>query len=112
MPPQSVFPQLDDLDTLRSDCLHWRDRGFFGRSAIHPRQIQTINECYTATAEETSWADQVLALYKESSESGRGALLMDGRLVDLATVRVAEKIRNMVSGQAQRANRRHRKDEV
>ena len=112
MPPQSVFPQLDDLDGLRADCLYWRDRGFFGRSAIHPRQIQTINDCYTATTEETIWADQVLGLYKESSENGRGALLMDGRLIDLATVRVAEKIRNIVSGQALRANRLHRKDEV
>jgi citrate lyase subunit beta/citryl-CoA lyase len=87
MPPvDSVYLDLDDLAGLRASTERARRLGFFGRSAIHPRQIGPINESYTPLAAEVSWAEGACAAHEAA---GGGATSFDGRLVDAAVVRRA-----------------------
>ena len=48
-PIDSVFPLLDDADGLRDQAQFARSLGFFGKSAIHPKQLPTLHEVFTPT---------------------------------------------------------------
>ena len=66
-PIDSVFPLLDDADGLRDQAEFARSLGFFGKSAIHPRQLPTLHQVFTPTAAEIDWAHAVL----DGFDSGR-----------------------------------------
>ena len=59
-PPQSVYPDIRDLDGLAASCAHGRALGFLGRAAIHPRQLPVIERAYLPTAEEIEQAETIV----------------------------------------------------
>ncbi|MGW6011229.1 HpcH/HpaI aldolase/citrate lyase family protein [Streptomyces sp. NPDC055210] len=82
-PPQSVHPDVRDLAGLAASCAHGRDLGFFGRAAIHPRQLPVIEAAYLPTAEEIETAETILGA--AATDPGAQAL-PDGRFIDTAVV--------------------------
>ncbi|MFD3525663.1 HpcH/HpaI aldolase/citrate lyase family protein [Streptomyces sp. NPDC058653] len=87
-PAQSVFPDVRDLEGLAASCAHGRSLGFFGRSAIHPRQLPVIERAYLPTAAEVESATGIV----EAAARDAGALaLPDGRFVDAAIVAAARR---------------------
>ena len=62
-PVDSVYPQLDDDLGLRQQAEFARSLGFFGKSAIHPRQLGTIHDVFTPSADELAWAQTVLEAF-------------------------------------------------
>jgi citrate lyase beta subunit len=78
-----------DEDGLRKSCLLARSLGFDGKWCIHPAQIETVNEVFQPTEEETEWAKKVLKAYEEASAAGRGAITLDGHMIDAASIRMA-----------------------
>lgn len=78
-----------DLDGLRADSLAAKRLGFKGRFAIHPDQIDTINACFSPSAEEIAHAERVIAAYEEAEKRGRGSTSLDGLVVDRPVVRRA-----------------------
>ncbi|WP_189108101.1 HpcH/HpaI aldolase/citrate lyase family protein [Streptomyces camponoticapitis] len=87
-PVQSVFPDVRDLEGLAASCTHGRSLGFFGRSAIHPRQLPVIERAYLPTAREVESAAEIV----EAAAEDAGALaLPDGRFVDAAIVAAAHR---------------------
>ncbi|MEV8422253.1 HpcH/HpaI aldolase/citrate lyase family protein [Streptomyces niveus] len=87
-PVQSVFPDVRDLAGLAASCAHGRSLGFFGRSAIHPRQLPVIERAYLPTAREVESAAEIV----EAAARDAGALaLPDGRFVDAAVVAAAHR---------------------
>jgi len=66
-----------------------RDMGFDGKWAIHPAQVPALNELFTPREEEIEHARAVIdALDRAEREGGRGAVALDGQMLDEA-VRVA-----------------------
>ena len=90
-PSDGVHTMIDDDDGLRRETEGARRLGFFGKSAIHPRQVPIINEVFTPTLGELEWADRVLAAF--DSAGGGATKLPDGEFVDLA---VAERARHLL----------------
>ena len=91
-PLMSAFTHVTDLEGLAASCRDGRARGFLGRSAIHPRQIDTIRESFRPTAEEVARARTVLDRIEGSVAAGVGALqLADGTFLDLAMVESARR---------------------
>lgn len=89
-PVQSVWTRLQDLDGLRESCLEGKRYGFYGRSAIHPRQVTVINEVFTPTPEEVADAEDLQRRLTEAVAHGAAGLqLPDGRFVDQAVVLAA-----------------------
>ena len=78
-----------DEDGLRKSCLLARSLGFDGKWCIHPAQIETVNELFQPTEEETEWAKKVLEAYEEANAAGRGAITLDGQMIDAASIRMA-----------------------
>jgi citrate lyase subunit beta/citryl-CoA lyase len=87
MPPvESVYVDYRDTAGLRASTERAREHGFFGRSAIHPSQIETINNTFLPHSTQVEWAEGVCAA-SDSAEGG--ATQFEGRLVDAAVVRRA-----------------------
>jgi malyl-CoA/(S)-citramalyl-CoA lyase len=64
--------------------------GYEGKWAIHPSQIDLANQVYTPSPAEVGKARRILEAMKQAAQEGRGAVSLDGRLVDLASIRMAE----------------------
>jgi citrate lyase subunit beta/citryl-CoA lyase len=88
-----VHPLLNDDDGLRKEAEAARRLGFFGKSAIHPRQVPIINEVFSPTADEVAWATKVLTAFEESG--GAATKTADGEFVDAP---IAERARQILSG--------------
>jgi citrate lyase subunit beta / citryl-CoA lyase len=93
-PVDGAFTDLDDTDGLRRSTAWARSLGFFGRSAIHPRQLAVIHEVLTPTPEELAWARRVVAAIDE----GTATAVVDGRFVDAPAVRRARDLLALAGG--------------
>jgi citrate lyase subunit beta/citryl-CoA lyase len=95
-PIDSVLTRLDDEEALRLEATQARALGYFGKSAIHPRQLPAIHEAFTPTEAEVAHARAIVAAEEEAERSGSGATTTDtvggvGReFVDVAVVRRAQ----------------------
>lgn len=92
-PIDSVFPRLADEDGLRAQAELARSLGFFGKSAIHPRQLPVLHAVFTPTERELAWARAVLAAFEAAG--GAAVALPDGEFVDLP---VAQRARRLLAG--------------
>ena len=90
-PIDSVYPRLDDDAGLREQAEFARSLGFFGKSAIHPRQLPILHEVFTPSEEEVAWAREVVAAFEAAR--GEAFQLPSGEFVD---VPVAERARRML----------------
>lgn len=78
-----------DEEGLRESSLRARSLGFDGKWCIHPAQIETVNEVFSPTAKEIEWAEKVVAAYEEADAAGSGAVSVEGRMVDAASIKMA-----------------------
>jgi citrate lyase subunit beta/citryl-CoA lyase len=75
-----------DLDAFRATIRRSRRLGFMGASVIHPSQIQILNEEFRPTAEEVDLARRIVAAYDKSTAEGIGAIVLDGKMIDVPIV--------------------------
>jgi malyl-CoA/(S)-citramalyl-CoA lyase len=64
--------------------------GYEGKWAIHPSQIELANQVFTPSAAEVSKAVRIMEAMAQAAREGKGAVSLDGRLIDLASIRMAE----------------------
>jgi citrate lyase subunit beta/citryl-CoA lyase len=84
-PPQSVYPQVHDLDGLRLSCERGRALGHLGRTAVHPAQLPVIVDVYRPTEAELVDAREVVAAF----ESASAAFVSGPRFLDAPALRGA-----------------------
>ena len=89
-PIDSVFPRLDDDAELRSQAEFARSLGFFGKSAIHPRQLPVLHDVFTPSERELAWAQEVLEAF--DAAGGAALRLPDGEFVDLPVAQRARRV--------------------
>ncbi|MFJ1811017.1 MULTISPECIES: HpcH/HpaI aldolase/citrate lyase family protein [unclassified Streptomyces] len=96
-PPQSVHPDIRDLEGLATSCAHGRTLGFLGRAAIHPRQLPIIEQAYLPTRQELEEAETIV----KAAATDRGAqALPDGRFIDAAVVAAAQRTLSLAARRA------------
>ena len=59
---------------------------------IHPKQIAPANIAYAPSAEEIEWSRRVIAAHAEASATGRGIVLLDGKLIESLHVENARRL--------------------
>jgi citrate lyase subunit beta/citryl-CoA lyase len=89
---------------LRQDAQVARQLGYNGKFAIHPSQIDIINEIFSPRPEDVEYARQVVAAWKEAEAAGRGSLDLNGRMVDVPVVKRAQNLLALVESINQQAN--------
>jgi malyl-CoA/(S)-citramalyl-CoA lyase len=91
-PIDGPFGDFNDADGYRSAARRAAALGCEGKWAIHPSQIALANEVFTPTDEEISRARRILEAMEEAAKEGKGAVSLDGRLIDAASIRMAENL--------------------
>jgi citrate lyase subunit beta/citryl-CoA lyase len=86
-----IWPDVTDVAGLGRDALQGRRLGFVGKSLIHPGQIETINGVFSPSAAEVSYAQRVVAAFEDAQSKGRGAVALDGKLLDQPIVERARR---------------------
>ena len=90
-PIDSVYPHLDDTAGLRDQAQFAHSLGFYGKSAIHPRQIDILHQVFTPTSSEIEWAETVITAF--DAAGGEAFQLPSGEFVDLP---VADRARRLL----------------
>ena len=79
-----------DPDGLRRNAQAARQIGFKGKFAIHPAQIDIINETFSPSPAEIEQARRVVEAFQEAERIGRGSTSLDGKVVDVPVVKRAQ----------------------
>jgi citrate lyase subunit beta/citryl-CoA lyase len=84
---------IGDEEGLRRWAEHVRDLGYDGKWAIHPSQLTVINQTFTPDDGEVERARAILAaLDRAHTEEARGAVQLDGKMIDEASRKQAEQV--------------------
>lgn len=86
------YAAFKDEEGLRTRTQLVRALGLDGKWTIHPAQISVVNEVFTPTKESWEKAEAMLEAYREATESGAGAAIFEGEMVDEANRKMAERI--------------------
>lgn len=86
------FAQIADVQGYRNQAATAARLGFTGKWAIHPSQVEHAHEIFSPTDGEIDYATRVRDGYADAQARGEGAVSIDGRLVDAASVRILQPI--------------------
>ena len=89
-PIDGPFGDFQDADGYRAAAKRAAVLGCEGKWAIHPNQIALANEVMSPSEAEIIRANRILDAMTEAEASGKGAVSLDGRLIDYASIRQAE----------------------
>lgn len=88
----TVYPRIADDEGLRCETSFIKQLGFDGKSVIHPNQIHIVHDIFKPTETEIENALKIVAAARDAAARGLGAVLVDGRMVDVPVVKRAEYI--------------------
>jgi len=89
-PIETVMPEFRDLDKLRERALMVRGQGYRGMLAIHPAQVDVINEAFTPSAEEIAHARAIVQAFADNP--GAGTVGLEGQMLDRPHLALAERL--------------------
>jgi citrate lyase subunit beta / citryl-CoA lyase len=90
-----VWVDLSDTEGLTNFALQSRRLGFSAMSAIHPSQIDPINQMFSPTPEEIDYAEKVVQAFEEANARGDGSIAFGGQLIDRPIVERARRALEM-----------------
>jgi len=91
-PFDTVYRDVRDPAGLEEECLLASTLGFGGKLCIHPGQLAVVNRVFAPSEAQLAWARRVLEAYEQGLRDGRGAVALDGKMVDMPIVRQAERL--------------------
>jgi len=77
-----IWQDLKDKKSFTKDCQVGRSLGYAGKSVIHPDQIQTVHKIFHPSKPEIEWAKKVCSTYEKSTKKGKGAIVIEGKMID------------------------------
>lgn len=86
------FGDVNDTDGYVASGRRAAALGCEGKWAIHPSQIALANQIFTPPENEVDWAKRTLEALEEAEREGRGAIAVDGKMIDAASARMAQTI--------------------
>ena len=91
-PIDGPFGNYRDADGYVAAARRAAALGCEGKWAIHPSQVALANEVFTPSADEVLRARRILEAMEEAAKEGRGAVSLEGRLIDAASIRMAQNL--------------------
>jgi malyl-CoA/(S)-citramalyl-CoA lyase len=95
-PIDGPFGDFGDEDGYRSAARRAAAMGCEGKWAIHPSQVALANEVFTPSEQEVDRARRIIDAMETAAKEGKGAASLDGRLIDAASIRMAENLMRQV----------------
>lgn len=87
-----VHINYKDFSGLRKTCEDGARLGFTGKQVIHPTQIPIVQKAFSPSAEKIAWAKELIRLFNEHQNEGKGAFTFQGAMIDKPLLRQAEYI--------------------
>ncbi|WBU58793.1 HpcH/HpaI aldolase/citrate lyase family protein [Paracoccus sediminicola] len=84
------FPDFTDADQFRIECQRAQMLGAVGKWAIHPSQVTIAQEVFSPAQDDVDRAREIKALYDEALDKGLGAVTYEGKMIDIAVVRLLQ----------------------
>jgi citrate lyase subunit beta / citryl-CoA lyase len=88
----SVYLNIPDLDGLAAESEDAAASGFALKACIHPSQVAVVRKAFQADGAQVAWARRVLAAARDDGARDRGAIKVDGQMIDAPVIRQAEAI--------------------
>ncbi len=88
----TVYTDFSDTEGLRSETEFALTLGYDGKLAIHPSQVDPINEAFTPDPADVEWAEAVLDARDEATRNDRAVFQVDGEMIDAPLIARAERI--------------------
>lgn len=89
-PVDGPFGDFSDAEGYRAAAGRANVLGCEGKWAIHPSQISLANDIFSPAEAEIEKAKRIMEAMSQAQKEGKGAVSLDGRLIDLASIRQAE----------------------
>ncbi len=77
-----IWQDLKDKSGFVKDCQVGKSLGYAGKSVIHPDQVKTVHKIFHPSKPEIAWAKKVCSVYEKSTKKGKGATVVDGKMID------------------------------
>ena len=77
-----VHLDLADDQGFADSCAQGRELGFDGKTLIHPKTLDVANAAFAPAADEVAWSRRIIAAHAEAEASGKGIVLVDGKLIE------------------------------
>lgn len=87
-----VCNAIDDPARLEAEAVQARDGGFDGKTLIHPSQIDPVNSAFAPTPAQIAEAQGIVDAFADPANAGKGALRVNGKMVELLHLAQAEKL--------------------
>jgi citrate lyase subunit beta/citryl-CoA lyase len=88
------FTDVNDMEGARRDALLARSLGFTGKAVVSPRHVDLVNEVFSPTEKEIEYACRVFEAMEKAKKEGKGAVSLDGKMIDAPIV---ERARNTLN---------------
>jgi len=89
-PIDGPFADIKDQDGWMASAQRARTLGCEGKMAIHPSQVDLANGLFKPSAKDIEQARRILEAMDEAEKTGAGAVTLDGKMIDIASIRQAE----------------------
>lgn len=88
----AVFADINDIEGLKEDAQLGKTLGFDGKTVVHPRQVDVVNAAFTPSQKEINYALRVLDAIEEGKRLNKGAVSLDGNMLDTPMVLRAQSV--------------------
>ena len=103
-PIDGPFGDFNDAEGFRAAARRAAALGCEGKWAIHPSQVALCNEIFTPSEKEANRAYRIIEAMDLAAKEGKGAVSLDGRLIDAASIRMAENVVRQIKQIERRSN--------
>lgn len=91
-PVDGPFGDFSDPDGYQAQANRAGVLGCEGKWAIHPSQVALANEIFSPSEADVTKAKRILEAMEQAQKEGKGAVSLDGRLIDIASIKQAENL--------------------
>lgn len=98
-----VYNDIADEAGFEAECLQGRDLGFDGKTVIHPNQVAIANAAFAPDALEIARAQTIVAAFTRPENANKGAIALDGRMVERLHAEMATRTLMLAQAIAARA---------
>lgn len=91
-----VYNAFRDAEGFAAECAQGAMLGFDGKTLIHPVQVETANAAFEPSAEAIAWAERIVAAFAAPEAAGKGAVSLDGAMVERLHLAEAERVLALV----------------
>jgi citrate lyase subunit beta / citryl-CoA lyase len=100
-PLDGVTVDINNTEQLTADAEYAKQLGFGAKLCIHPKQVETVNQVFSPSAQEIAWAARVI---EAIAASNGAAVAVDGKMVDRPVLLKAKRIQSAVERSPRKSN--------